>query len=526
MSYDAIIIGGGHNGLVCGAFLAQANKKVLVLERRQVLGGAAATEEAFARYSVNTGAHDAGLFLPEIIEQLSLNTRGLEVYQSEAAVFAPQPDGTAITLWRDMERTVNELAPLYPEDAKKFPRFNALMNSLSQTLRTVLMLTPPEVGKLHPGDLVAWLKPAIRLKKLGRKEMVEFLRILPMPVSEFLDEWFESEALKGLLASSAVAGGTLGPMAAGTAFGLLYHYTGRQNGGFKSSWFIRGGVGRLSEVLAEVIRRHGGEVRTGAGVTQLFVNDNDEAVGVRVENGEKLFAKVIISNADPRRTFFELVGAPYFEPQFVRKVKNIRFRGGVAKLNLAVKGLPTFRAAAGDPQQLGGHIVICPSVEYLERAADDAKYGRFSSRPLLDIVIPTINDPALAPSGHHLISIRMQYAPYQLESGTWEEQRAALSNAVISTLAAYAPDLPELIVHQQLLTPADWEAEYGLTEGNPFHGEMTLDQLLFMRPVSGWGRYHTPIKGLFLCGAGTHPGGGVTGAPGYNAARQVLRTLK
>ncbi len=526
MNYDAIIIGGGHNGLVCAAFLAQARKKVLVLERRNTLGGAAGTEEIFPNYRVNTGAHDAGLFLPEIIEKLSLNSHGLQVYQSDAAVFSPHPDGTAITLWRDLKRTVSEMETLYPKDAKQLDKFSEFMSRMSQILRTTLMRTPPEIGKINPADLFSWFQPAIKLRRLGKREMMEFLRILPLSVSEFLDEWFESEALKGLLSAIAVSGNMAGPMGAGTMLSMLYHYTGRINGGFKSSWFIRGGVGRLSEALAEYSRHHGAEIRVSNGVSQIFVNDYDEAVGVRLENGEKCFAKVIISNLNPRQTFFELVGAPYLEPRFVRKVQNIRFRGSTAKLNLALTGLPNFIAAGDDPQQLGGHIVISPSVEYLERAYDDAKYGVCSHAPVMDIVIPTIMDNSLAPAGKHLMSINIQYAPYQLRDGDWKTESEKLAAAAIDSLAEYAPDLPELIEHRQIITPLDLETEYGLPEGSIYHGQMALDQWLIMRPVPGWGRYRTPVKNLYLCGAGTHPGGGVTGAPGMNAAREIIKDLK
>ena len=526
MNYDAIIIGGGHNGLVCAAFLAQAKKKVLVLEQRNSLGGAAATEEIFPNYRVNTGAHDAGLFLPEIIEKLSLNGHGLQVFQSDAAVFSPHPDGTAITLWRDLKRTVAGMEKLYPDDARRFDQFSGFMSRMSQILRTTLMRTPPEIGKINPADLFAWFQPAIKLRRLGKREMMEFLRILPLSVSEFLDEWFDSAPLKGLLGAIAVSGNMSGPMGAGTMLSMLYHYTGRINGGFKSSWFIRGGMGRLSEALSVFSRQHGAEIRTGEAVSQIFVNDQDEAVGVRLKNGEKCFANRIISNANPRHTFFELVGAPYLEPRFVRKIQNIRFRGTTAKLNLALKGLPEFIAADGDPQQLSGHIVISPSLEYLERAYDDAKYGACSKSPALDIVIPTIMDDSLAPAGKHLMSINIQYAPYHLREGNWETEGEKLAARVLETLTEYAPGLPDLIEHRQMITPLDWETEYGLAEGGIFHGQMALDQWLVMRPAPGWGRYRTPVKNLFLCGAGTHPGGGVTGAPGMNAAREVLKDLK
>lgn len=525
-NYDAIIIGGGHNGLVCAASLASARKKVLVLEQRRNLGGAAATEEVFPQFLVNTGATDAGLFLPEIIEKFGLVAAGLQVFQSDAAVFAPQPDGTAITLWRDLNRTVSELQTLYPDDAKRFLKFNTAMNKMSQALRPALLRSAPNIDSLNVRELIEWAQPALKIRQLGKKDMMEFLRVLPLSASELLDEWFQSAALKGLLSTIGVTASHLGPRAAGTAFLMLYHYTGRENGGFKSSWFIRGGIGRLAESLAEFARKNGAEIRVASPVDQIFVNDQDEAVGVRLEDGEKLFAKAIISNANPRTTFFDLVGAPYLDPGFVRNVQNIRYRGVTARMNLALKRLPTFTAASGDPKQLSGHIIISPSVDYLERASDAAKYGEFARQPMLDIVIPTISDPALAPEGKHIMNINMQYAPYQLRNGSWESERESLAETIIQTLAEYAPDLSDAIDQQQLITPQDWERDYGLAEGCGYHGQMALDQLMFMRPVAGWGRHRTPIKNLFLCGAGAHPGGGVTGAPGFNAAKEVLRTLR
>ena len=523
MNFDAIIVGGGHNGLTCAAMLAAARKKVLVLERRGVLGGAAATEAVFPRCNVNVGAHDAGLFLPEIIEKLGLHNHGLQVFQSDAAVFAPQPDGSAIALWRNHERTIAELRRFYPDDALKISEFNQFMNRMSKVMRLTLMLTPPEFGHLNPADLMAWVQPAIKLKQFGRKDMMAFLRVLPLSVSDLLDEWFTSEALKGLLSFSAVASTGLGPMAAGTAFNFIYQYTGRENGGFQSSWFIRGGMGKLSDALGEYIRSRGGEVRVNTPVAQIFVNDQDEAVGIRLESGEKLFANVIVANTDPRTTFFKLVGAPYLTPRFVRQVQNIRFRAGMAKMNLLLNRLPSFPAAENNLQQLSGHITISPSVEYLERAADAAKYGDIPPSPALDIVIPTIMDASLVPEGKHLLSVNIPYVPYQLEEGNWDSRREELQKNILKVLASYASDIPDIIADTQLITPQDWESEFGLTEGDGYHGQMALDQLLFMRPVAGWGRYQTPVHKLYLCGAGTHPGGGVTGAPGYNAAREILK---
>lgn len=522
MIYDAIIIGAGHNGLVTAAYLAKAGHRVLVLERREALGGAAATEEIFPGFKFNTGAHDAGLFRQEIIAELSLQKHGLEFVESPVAVFAPQPDGTSLTLWRDQEKNIAEIAKLSNADAEKFPAFIRLIDTLAEVLNSIMLLTPPSVTQNNFAELLSWANAGLKLKRSGKHEMMEFLRVLPMTVAEFLNEWFESETLKAVLGAAGVTGSMQGPQASGTAFMLLYHYLGAANGGFRSSRFVKGGIGQLSTALASVAREHGAEIRPGAQVAQIKLSAG-RATGVQLTSGEEISARTIISNADPRRTFFEFVGAPNLGPTFVRRVRNIRYRGTTAKVNLALSALPRFKNTEA---HLSGHILICPSLEYLERAYDEAKYGRCSQRLLLDIVIPTALDASLAPAGKHVMSIAMQYAPYKLREGHWDEQREKLGDNIINTLATYAPNIKEIILHRQVLTPSDWEREYGLTEGGEFHGQMGLDQMLFMRPVAGQGQYRTPIEHLYLCGAGTHPGGGVTGAPGYNAARKVLKDLK
>jgi phytoene dehydrogenase-like protein len=552
-SYDATIIGGGHNGLVTAAYLAKAGKKVLVLERRDTLGGAAATEEIWPGFKINTGAPDAGMLRPEVVAELGLRKHGLEFVESPVTAFAPQPDGSALTLWRDPRETRAEIARLSPADAEKFPAFMRLVTALTSILDNIMTLTPPNLEEAKPGDLFPWAKLGLKLKGLGQREMMEFLRVLPMTAQEFLDEWFESEALKGLLGAAGISGTMQGPQSSGTAFVMLYHYLGAADGGFKATRLVRGGTGQLAAALASVARQYGAELRTGTDVSRILLAENPntgetQAVGVALASGEEILAKAVISNADPRRTLFGLAGAPNLEPHVVRRVRNIRYRGCVAKVNLALDGLPEFTSpptgnAAENNTYLGGHIVISPTLEYLERAYDDAKYGRFSAQPYLDVVIPSVLDPSLAPAGQHVMSITMQYAPYYLQGSggeiqnlkskiqnpksAWDEQqKQALADKIIDTLAQYAPNLKDLIRHCQVISPLDWEQEYGLTEGNIFQGEMGLDQLLFMRPTPGYGQYRTPLGGLYLCGAGTHPGGGVTGAPGYNAAREILSDLK
>jgi phytoene dehydrogenase-like protein len=515
--YEAIIIGGGHNGLVTAASLSKAGRKVLLLEGRDVLGGAAATEEIFPGFKFDTGAHDAALFQDEIVENLSLKAHGLAFQQSPALIFAPQLEGPAFTLWRDTSRSVGEIAALSESDAARYPEFVQQVDRMAQPLRNMMLRTPPDLFDRKLGELAGWGKLGLGVRRQGDQEMMEFLRVLPMAVSDYLDEWFESDSLKGLLGAPGVAGSRQGPRAAGTALMFLYQHIC----GFQGSRFVAGGMGRLSEVLATAARENGAEIRTAAPVARILL-DGDRAIGVALEDGQEIGAVTVASSADPRRTFFDLIGPEKLDPEFVRKVGNILYRGSTAKVNLALSGLPHFNGQT-EVEQLGGHIRICPSLEYLERAYDDAKYGRISAEPYLDIVIPTILDPSLAPDGRQVMSVTMQYAPYALSDGEWNDQREALGDLVVETLAQYAPDIKELVLHRQVLSPLDWEATYGLTEGSIYQGQMGMDQLLVMRPVPGWSRYRTPIKNLYLCGAAAHPGGGVSGAPGYNAAREILR---
>ncbi len=518
--YDTIIIGAGHNGLVSAALLAKAGYSVLVLERRDVLGGAAASEEPFPGYRFNTGADDASLFSDEIVRELFLKMHGLEFRESPAAVFAPQPDGSAFTLWQDEARTVRELEHLHKGDATRYAAFANEVNQMGQVLREMFLRTPPDLAERNVSDLLSWAPLGLRLRRMGDKEMMAFVRLLPMPVYEYLNEWFESDPLKGILAASGVTGLRQGPRAAGTTLMMLY----QQSNGFNRTRFVLGGIGQISLALAMAARSNGAEIRMESPVERIIVDDGG-AVGVRLASGEELQARAILSSADPRHTFFSLVGPTNIEPRFMRKIRNIIFRGSTAKVNLALSGLPTFKGQR-NVEQLSGHIRICPGLDYLERAYDDAKYGRISRQPFLDIVIPSLIDPTLAPAGHHVMSIRMQYAPYDLrDTQDWSDQRERLGDLIVDTLAQYAPKLKEHIVHRQTLTPLDWEREYGLTEGSIFHGQMGLDQLLVMRPVPGWSRYRTPLRNLYLCGSGAHPGGGVTGAPGFNAAREVAHAL-
>jgi phytoene dehydrogenase-like protein len=518
--YDAIVIGAGHNGLVCAGLLARAGLRVLVLERRPVVGGAAATEAVWPGYRVNTGCDDARLLRPRVVEALDLTRHGLEFLNGPGTVVSLQPEGRPLILWRDAVKTHAEVARYSSADAAAYPRFLTSAHRMIQALDGLTFLTPPKLAEAAPGDWLPWARWALKARGLGEGDLMALLRLLPMPAADLLGEYFESEALKGVLAAAAVIGAPWGPLAAGTGFNLLYQMLGPAGG----QRFVRGGAGQVSLALASAARAHGAEIRTQAGVARIILEDdglNGRAVGVALLTGQALTGRLIVSNADPRHTLFDLVGPAGLEPRFMRQVRSVRFRGATAKVNLSLGALPRFRGLPGD-ECLAGHIVVSPSLDYVERAADSAKYGEISDQPVLDAVIPTRLDASLAPGGRHILSITAQWAPYHLCSGDWDAQREALGDRIVATLAAHAPDLPGLVEHRQVLTPLDYERAYGLTEGSLFHGEMALDQLLFMRPVAGCGRYRTPVAGLYLCGAGTHPGGGLTGAPGFNAAREIL----
>ncbi|MCA9932992.1 MAG: NAD(P)/FAD-dependent oxidoreductase [Ardenticatenaceae bacterium] len=519
--YDAIIIGGGHNGLVTAVTLAKAGHSVLVLEQRDVLGGAAATEEVFPGGKVNTGAVDASLFHDEIVRDLFLKMAGLEFIENPAALFAPQPDGRALTLWTDEQKTVADIARFSPRDAQKYPAFVQQVNGMTAVLRSMMLTPPPDLAALGVNDLAAWGKVGLQTKRMGSKEMMDFMRVLPMPVSEYLDEWFESDAVQGAIGAAGVTGSHLGARGGGSTLMMLYQYSG----GFPRARFVRGGMGQLAAALATMARQKGAEIRTGTAVSRIQLNDDGQAVGVLLADGTEIRARVIISNADPRRTFFQLVGPQNLEPRFMRQVRNIIYRGSTARLNLLLNGLPQFNGQTSQ-EQFTGLIRIAPGLAYVEKAYDAGKYGRVSPNPILTANIPTLLDPTLAPAGQHLMHITMQYAPYTLHESNWQDKRNWLGDHIITTLSHYAPNLQSLISNLQILTPLDLEQQVGLTEGSIMHGQMGLDQLLVMRPVPGWSQYRTPIDNLYLCGAGTHPGGGVTGTPGYNAAREVLRALR
>ncbi len=522
-AYDCIIVGAGHNGLTAAAYLARAGRSVLVLERNSEPGGIAVTQEFFPGYRASILADGAGYLAPEIGRDLKLERHGLQILPAEALVFSPLPGGESLTIWQDTRRTAAEIARFSQQDASRYPEFVELMKKISGVVGALLGMTPPELPELSFADLRG-MRPLLGpLNQLGRKNLAQLLRALPMPAADLLNEWFESPALKGAIAANGVRDISWGPLEAGTAYTLLYKWALSNCGLFRSAGTVRGGMGMLSAARASAGQAWGVEIRNGQEVAEICT-ENGQAVGVRMPSGEQIRGRVVLSNADPGTTFFKLLGPAGLQARFVRHLRNIKYRGSTARMHLALFGLPDFHALRGEDAalSLGGAIQIAPSINYLQRAYDSIKYGAFSRRPYLDMRIPTLADPDLAPSGHHVLSLTVKYAPYRLRGAGWEVQAGALAENVLDTLAEYAPAIREKIVGQKLLTPQDLERDFGLPEGNLNHGEMTLDQFFHMRPVPGWAGYRTPLGGLYLCGSGSHPGGGVTGLPGRGAALAVL----
>ncbi len=521
--YDAIIIGAGHNGLVTAAYLARAGKKVLVLERREMVGGCSVTEDLWPGYRVSTGAYLSSLLQPRIVSELELPRYGYQVDAKDPAFFSVFPDGRHFFMWQDRSKTLAEIARFSRRDAEVYPAYEDQLERISEVIEFLLLTTPPQFPPRGILDLLDYLKIAGRLRGVRPKDLVALVKIFTQSAAEFLDEWFESEQVKVTLATDGVIGANGGPRSPGTAYILLHHCMGGV-AGHRGLWgFVRGGMGAISEAIAASARAHAATVRTNAAVDHVLVRSG-RAYGVVLDGGEEIEAGMIASNLDPKVTFLRLLDERELEPDFVAAIRLFRIEGTSAKLNLALSGLPEFRAYPGAP---GLHhratMHICPNIEYVERAWDDAKYGRPSERPLLELTIPTMYDPSLAPTGRHIMGIFLQYAPYTLREGTWDALRDPFGQRILALLEEYVPNIRSIVEHCQVLTPLDLERRFGITGGNIFHGEMSLDQMFVMRPVAGWARYRTPIRGLFLCGAGAHPGGGVMGAPGYNCAREMLK---
>jgi phytoene dehydrogenase-like protein len=523
MKYDAIIVGGGHNGLTCAAYLARAGRKVLVLERRHVLGGAAVTEEVFPGFKFSVCSYVVSLLRPEIIRELDLPAHGMELLPLDGT-FTPMPNGDYLWRVNDHYKTRREIARHSKLDAEAYDEYGKAMVEMGRFAKPILGMTPPDPTSLDPRGLLELLGIGRRFRAMRDHDRVNQVQLLTMSAVDFLDQWFETDVLKATMSASGIIGTFLGVRSPGTAYVLLHHYMGEIDGAFRSWGLSRGGTGAVSNAIAEAARRFGAEIRTNAPVAALTTK-NGRATGVALANGDELQADVVISSVDPHLTFLKLMDPSTLPTEFVEDVRRYKFRGSSGKVNLALDALPNFTCLPGTGPHLRGAMSISPSVDYMEQAYDDAKYGRFSRRPYIDIVIPSLTDPSVAPPGKHVMSCFVQYAPYHLKEGTWDEQREAFGDAVIDAIAQFAPNIRNIVLHRQVLTPLDIEREFGLTEGNIFQGELTLEQLFFLRPVPGWARYATPIDRLYLCGSATHPGGGIMGAPGRNAAMRILKEV-
>jgi phytoene dehydrogenase-like protein len=521
--YDAIIVGGGHNGLVAAAYLARAGRKTLVLERRPLVGGAAVTEEIFPGFKFSVFSYVVSLLRPEIIRDLELPRHGLQILPLESTV-TPLDNGDYLGFWGDHDEARIELERHSPRDAEAYARFGRLMHHMAMAVKPILGMVPPDPASLAPSDLRSLLRLGRHVRGLGAEHFHALHKLMTMSSADYLDEWFELDPLKATKSASGIIGTFLGPRSPGSAYVLLHHYMGEIDGAFRAWGFQRGGTGAISESIASAARSLGAEIRLNADVQHVIVREG-KAAGVALANGDEFHAPVVVSSLDPRHTFLNLVDRKELPEDLVAGVERYKFRGSSGKVNLALNGLPRFTCFGDDREMatraLRGAFSISPSVEYLERAYDDAKYGEFSRNPYMDIVIPSMIDPGMAPPGKHVMSVFVQYAPHNLKGGWTDAKREAFGDAVVNTISRYAPNLKSLIVGRQVLTPADIERITGLSEGNIFQGELALHQLFFLRPAAHWAKYRTPIRGYWQCGAGTHPGGGIMGASGRLAALEI-----
>jgi len=522
--YDVIVIGGGHNGLVNAAYLARAGKRVLVLERRHVLGGAAVTEEVFPGFKFSVCSYVVSLLRPEIIRELDLPRHGLEILPLDGT-FTPMPNGNHLWRVNDHAKTRREIARHSKLDAEAYDEYGKAMIDMAHFVKPIMNMTPPDPASLNPKGLLDLLTMGRRFQKLSGDDKYNQVQLMTMSAVDFLDQWFETDVLKATMSASGIIGTFLGVRSPGTAYVLLHHYMGEIDGAFRSWGLSRGGTGSISNAIGDAAREFGAEIRTEAPIAKIILK-NGQAKGVVLESGDEIYADIVSSSVDPRLTFMKMVGEKHLPTDFVGDIKRYKFRGSSGKVNLALDALPDFKCRPGSGPHLRGAVSISPSVEYMERAYDDAKYGRYSRRPYIDIVIPSLTDPSIAPPGKHVMSCFVQYAPYNLKEGSWDEKREEFGDTVIDTIAEHAPNIKDIILHRQVLTPLDLEREFGLSEGNIFQGELTLEQLFFLRPAPGWAQYRSPIRDLYMCGSATHPGGGIMGASGRNAAMEILKDKK
>jgi phytoene dehydrogenase-like protein len=521
--HDVIVVGGGHNGLVCAAYLSRAGLKTLVLERRHLLGGAAVTEEVWPGFKVSTASYVVSLFSPKIVGELELRRFGYHVYPLDPAYFAPFPDGSGFLLWEDPRRAAEEIGKISKRDGAAYPEYSRALDELANLVRPLLYRVPPDPNLRSLADIGEVLSLG-RYAFGNRREISRLVDLMTMSCADFLEQFFVDERVIGALAPGGVIGMWGGPMSPGSAYVLLHHRMGDVDGVTGGWGFVRGGMGGVSEAIASSARAAGAQIRTGAEVSSIDVSDG-RATGVTLADGTQLGARLVVSGAHPGTTLLSLVGREHLPDEVVTDLERFRNRSPSAKVNFALSELPDFTAKPG--KELGPQhpeVIISPSLEYLERAWDEAKYGRFSERPMVDAVIPTTKDPTIAPEGKHIMTCFVQYVPYRLRDESWEDgARERLADRVTDTIGEYAPNFKGSVIERQVLTPYDIEQRFGLVGGNIFQGEMSLDQLFSFRPAPGLSDYRTPIEGLYLCGSGTHPGGGVMGIPGLNASRVAIR---
>jgi phytoene dehydrogenase-like protein len=520
--YDVIVIGGGHNGLVNAAYLARAGREVLVLERRYVLGGAAVTEEIIPGFKFSVFSYVVSLLRPEIIRDLDLPRHGLEILPLDGTM-TPMPSGDYLWRVNDHAKTRREIERHSKLDAEAYEEFGKSMVAMCRFVKPILAMIPPDPTSFDPRDLKKLAFLGKRFQSLPAEDKYNLVQLMTMSAADFLDQWFETDVLKATMSASGIIGTFLGIRSPGTAYVLLHHYMGEIDGAFRSWGFSRGGTGAISNSIGDAAREAGAEIRTEAAVARILVK-NGTVQGVVLESGEEIQADVVSSSVDPNLTFLKFIESRELPAEFLDEVRRYKYRGSSGKVNLALDALPDFKCLPGPGHHLRGAISVSPSMEYMERAYDQAKYGEFSRRPYIDMVIPTLTDPSVAPPGKHILSCFVQYAPYKLKPGpNWDEQREAFGDAVINTISEYAPNLKNIIIGKQVITPLDIERTTGLTEGNIFQGELSLEQLFFLRPVAGYTRYRTPLRKLYMCGAATHPGGGIMGASGHLAALEILK---
>lgn len=522
--YDAIVIGAGHNGLVHAAYLAKAGLKVLVLEKREIIGGGTSSEEIFPGFRYTVYSYVVSLLRPEIIRELQLARHGLTILPLESTL-TPLPDGRALYRDGDHYATHRSIARFSERDADRYFEYGHWMYHMARAVKYILGIGPPDPTSLDPRELFKLLKLGQHFIGLGADKLHMLAKLMTMSSADFLEEWFESEPLLATLSASGIIGTFLGPRSPGSAYVLLHHYMGEIDGVFRAWGFAKGGTGSVAEAIARSAISEGVELRKSSPVDQILTRSG-KAVGVILENGEEIRAKLVSSSLDPKLTFLRFLRDEKLPLELVEELENFDTYGSSGKVNLALDTLPEIKAMPGPGAHLRGAISISPSLDYIERAYDQAKYGDFAEQPYIDTILPSMIDPAMAPPGKHVMSCFVQYAPYELREGTWEQKREAFGDAVVGTLSEYIPNLKDIILHRQVLSPWDIEQQIGLTGGNIFQGELSLSQLFFLRPTPDYADYRTPLRGYYQCGSAAHPGGGITGAPGRLAALEILRDLK